>query len=144
AMTAFNSAHAATSSRNRSPMDRRRSAFAGSRWVCNPATSVNATPLAHATFERILRNTHRLSAVCPVVAARCRRGEQAQMNRFLRWLVIGLVAGAAGLAHAAGGSGGGGGGGADGSKKQDASYLAGVQAIERQDWKKAIALFQTS
>ena len=66
------------------------------------------------------------------------------MNRFLRLLVIGLVAGATGLAHAAGGSGGGGGGGADGSKKQDASYLAGVQAIERQDWKKAIASFQMS
>jgi len=32
------------------------------------------------------------------------------MNRFLRWLLIGLVAGATGLAHAAGGSGGGFGG----------------------------------
>jgi tetratricopeptide (TPR) repeat protein len=66
------------------------------------------------------------------------------MNRFSRWLAIGLVAGAAGLACAAGGSGAGGGGGADGSKKQDASYQAGLQAIERQDWSKAIALFQTS
>ena len=67
------------------------------------------------------------------------------MNRFSRWLAIGLVAGATGLAYGAGGSGGGGGGGgSDGGKKQDASYQAGVQAIERQDWNKAIQLFQTS
>jgi tetratricopeptide (TPR) repeat protein len=66
------------------------------------------------------------------------------MNRFSRWLAIGLVTGATGLAYAAGGSGGGGGGGTDGSPKRDAAFQAGVQAIERQDWKKAIALFQTS
>ena len=50
------------------------------------------------------------------------------------------------MAHAAGGSGGGGGGGGgmDGSPKRDAAFQAGVQVIERQDWKKAIALFQTS
>ncbi len=64
------------------------------------------------------------------------------MNQFSRWLAIGLVASAAAIAHAAGGSGGG--GGMDASPKRDAAFQAGVQAIERQDWKKAIALFQTS
>ena len=64
------------------------------------------------------------------------------MNRCSRWLAVVLVAGASASVFAAGGDGGG--GSTDGSKKQDASYQAGVQAIERQDWKKAISLFQTS
>ena len=68
------------------------------------------------------------------------------MRAWVRWIAIGLVAaGATGLAYAAGGDGGGGGGGgADAAPKVDPAYQAGVQAIERQDWPKAIKLFQTS
>lgn len=63
------------------------------------------------------------------------------MKRWARWVVIGLVVGAASCAYAAGGSGGA---GPDGSAKHDAAYQAGVEAIERQDWRKAIDLFHTS
>jgi tetratricopeptide (TPR) repeat protein len=67
------------------------------------------------------------------------------MRAWMRWLAIGLVAGLAGLAHTAGADGGGGGGGGgDAAPKRDAAYQAGVQAIERQDWPKAIKLFQNS
>ena len=66
------------------------------------------------------------------------------MKRFAGWCVLGFIACATGLAHAAGGSGGGGGGGGGSESKRDAAYQAGVQAIERQDWKKAIQSFQTS
>jgi tetratricopeptide (TPR) repeat protein len=66
------------------------------------------------------------------------------MNRYLRWFAMALFAGAAAIANGAGGDGAGSGGGTDGSKKQDASYKAGVQAIERQDWQRAIQMFQAS
>ncbi len=67
------------------------------------------------------------------------------MKRCSRWLTVLLLAGATGLSFAAGGDGGGGGGGGGGAgPKRDVSYQAGVQAIERQDWKKAIQLFQAS
>ena len=48
-----------------------------------------------------------------------------------RWifLLIGLAAGATSAVYAAGGDGGGGGG-----VKRDASYEAGLAAIEKQDW----------
>ncbi len=65
------------------------------------------------------------------------------MKRISHWMAAVLLAGATGLALGAGGSGGGG-GGADGAKKQDPSYQAGVQAIERQDWAKAIQMFRAS
>jgi Flp pilus assembly protein TadD len=58
--------------------------------------------------------------------------------------MVGLVAGATGLACAAGDDGAFGRSGTDAGPKRDASYQAGVQAIERQDWKKAIQLFQVS
>ena len=63
------------------------------------------------------------------------------MKSWAQWAVMGLLAGAASLGYAAGGGGGGGG---DGPPKRDAAYQAGVQAIERQDWKRAIDLFHTS
>jgi tetratricopeptide (TPR) repeat protein len=62
------------------------------------------------------------------------------MNAWTLWAVIGLFAGAASASYAAGGGGGGG----DGPPKRDAAYQAGVQAIERQDWQRAIDLFHTS
>jgi tetratricopeptide (TPR) repeat protein len=62
------------------------------------------------------------------------------MNEWARWAVIGLFAGAASASYAAGGGGGGG----DGPPKRDAAYQAGVKAIERQDWQRAIDLFHTS
>jgi tetratricopeptide (TPR) repeat protein len=65
------------------------------------------------------------------------------MNRYTRWLANVLIASATGLVLAAGG-GGGGGGGSEGEARHDAAYQAGVQAIERQDWNRAIQLFQTS
>jgi tetratricopeptide (TPR) repeat protein len=61
------------------------------------------------------------------------------MKRLLFGLAVAVLAS---LAYAAGGGGGGGGG--DGTPQHDAAYDAGVQAIERQDWPKAIKLFQTS
>ena len=65
------------------------------------------------------------------------------MKRLLCGLAVAVLTG---LAWGAGGdgSGGGGGGGTDAGPKRDAAYQAGVQAIERQDWPKAIKLFQTS
>ena len=62
------------------------------------------------------------------------------MKRWLNGLAIGMLAA---TAWAAGGSGGGG-GGADTGPKRDPSYQAGVAAIERQDWQRAIQMFETS
>ena len=65
------------------------------------------------------------------------------MKRLLCGLAVAVLTG---LASGAGGDGGGGGGGGgtEVGPKRDAAYQAGVQAIERQDWPKAIKLFQTS
>jgi tetratricopeptide (TPR) repeat protein len=62
------------------------------------------------------------------------------MKRWVCAFAIGIFAGSA---LAAGGSGAGGGGGSDGTKR-DAAYQAGEAAIERQDWQKAIQMFESS
>jgi Tfp pilus assembly protein PilF len=61
------------------------------------------------------------------------------MKQWTRWAIVALIAGVAGATYAAGGGGGG-----DGTPKRDAAYQAGVQAIERHDWARAIDLFHTS
>ncbi|TMH38219.1 MAG: tetratricopeptide repeat protein [Betaproteobacteria bacterium] len=66
------------------------------------------------------------------------------MKRWALYLAICVVAGVSGLTYGAGGDGGGGGGGSGDGVKHDASYDAGVAAVEKQDWKRAIALFQNS
>jgi Tfp pilus assembly protein PilF len=60
------------------------------------------------------------------------------MKRWARWAITGLLASAATLGYASGGGGG------DGTPKRDAAYQAGVQAIEHQDWQRAVDLFHTS
>ncbi len=64
------------------------------------------------------------------------------MKARMGWTVIGLFAAATSLTYAAGGGGGGGGG--DGAPRRDAAYQAGVEAIEHQNWQRAIDLFHTS
>jgi tetratricopeptide (TPR) repeat protein len=59
------------------------------------------------------------------------------MKRWQYGLAIGMLAASV---WAAGGSGGGGFGGS----KRDAAYQAGEAAIERQDWQKAIQMFESS
>ena len=66
------------------------------------------------------------------------------MTRWRQYLTLALVAGSTGLAIAAGGDGGGGGGGFEGGARHDAAYDAGVKAVERQDWPRAIREFTTS
>jgi tetratricopeptide (TPR) repeat protein len=70
------------------------------------------------------------------------------MTRWRQYLTLALVAGSTGLALAAGGDGGGGGGGGgggfEGGARHDAAYDAGVKAVERQDWPRAIREFTTS
>jgi tetratricopeptide (TPR) repeat protein len=63
------------------------------------------------------------------------------MKRWLNGVAIGMLAAAA---WAAGGDGGGGGGGGDTEAKRDPSYQAGVAAIEKQDWQRAIKMFENS
>ena len=66
------------------------------------------------------------------------------MRRWILWLMMGLAAIATSTVQGAGGDGGGGGGGGDGAAKHDPSYEAGLAAIEKQDWQRAISLFKTS
>ncbi|MEP6942253.1 MAG: tetratricopeptide repeat protein [Betaproteobacteria bacterium] len=63
------------------------------------------------------------------------------MKRWRNGLAIGMFAA---TAWAAGGDGAGGGGGGDTEVRRDPSYQAGVVAIERQDWQRAIQMFETS
>jgi hypothetical protein len=79
---------------------------------------------------------------CALRLSQPRTGASA-MKRLLCGLAVAVLTG---LASGAGGDGGGGGGGGgtEVGPKRDAAYQAGVQAIERQDWPKAIKLFQTS